>query len=675
MEKLFQEFKKNVFDLKTLKTLLPETNYQEFETFLKTHNKLNENTCSLIASSIKNWALEHSCFHFSHWFFPLSRTSAQKFNSMIGKENNNDIVDFNFASLFKDESDASSFPNGGLRSTFEARGYTFWDVTSPLFIIDNVLYIPTIFLSYNHQALDNKLPLLKSIDLLNDEGTKLMNLLGYEKVKSLKPYIGLEQEFFLIDKEYYLKRKDLFLTNKTLYGNTPLKNQEIINHYFGKFPIRVQNFFEELETELLKLGINIKTKHNEVAPSQFEIATLFEETNLAIDHNILLMSMLEKIALKHNLVCILHEKPFQGINGSGKHNNFSLITNNNINVFDYTKFKNNKLTFMIFITSLMKAIDNYNDLFFLFSSCEGNDYRLGALEAPPSIITLYLGKEIENLFFNKKKKNSQDELDRNRTSPIAFTGNKFEFRILGSSMNASELNLLINLSLKESFAYYNKEINKLKINNKFNDENLQKLVMKNYRKHKRVIYQNDCYSNDYKEFAKTFNLDFHESYFSSIKYLSYKNNKNLFIKNKIFSEIEINSRINIKYQSFFNIRLLEVKTLCDIANKIIIANLQNELKQISLIEEKYLTNALETKIIRIKNSIDEISFLSLLILSEIEDLTYFINNEKQAKQLQERIIPLQEKLRSAIDYSENLITKQYISYPLYDEILSSEYFS
>ena len=576
------EFGCKVFDKETMKKKLPSPIFTKYELARNHINGLDRDTADVIAHAMKEWAIEHGCTHFTHWFQPLTSSSAHKHDSFIDNKDGETILKFSGKNLIKGEPDASSFPSGGLRATFEARGYTYWDVTSYAFIRDNILYIPTIFVSYNGDSLDHKEPLLKSMDVLSSEATKIVNLFGDKSCTSVKPYIGLEQEYFLIDKEDYQKRIDIRLTGTTLIGAIPPKSQQLRDHYFGDIPTRVEAFMKDVDNQLWELGIQAKSEHNEVAPGQFELACIYKDANIAVDQNIIVMDVLKRVALKHNMVCLLAEKPFKGINGSGKHNNYSLITNTGTNLFDPGKNPHENIQFLIFVCALISAVDKYGELLRLTSSNPGNDYRLGADEAPPAIVSIYLGDVIESVLdsivssspTNYRKSNLKDfsistlsylphdNSDRNRTSPIAFTGNKFEFRMLASSANASNLTLTINTILANELRIIASRLTENKYRQDIRKDALS-ICAEIINKHHRILFSGDGYSASWVKEAKKRGLSNIKTFYEAIEYFLKDESIELFSSNGVFTKEEIQSRGYIFYEDYVSKKTIEAKTLID----------------------------------------------------------------------------------------------------------------
>ena len=674
----FKNFASKVFSDDLLKESIGSTVYNEYKKAIKEKEMLDIKTADIIADAMKDWAVKNGCTHYTHWFHPLNGQTAEKHNSFIDYSDGAPIVKFSGKSLTKDEPDASSFPSGGLRATFEARGYTYWDKTSPVFIRGHVLYIPTIFISYNGDSLDTKLPLLKSIDALDKSATSLLKLLGYD-VASVKPHIGLEQEYFLVDKDIFIKRRDLFLTGKTLFGILPAKAQELEKHYCGPIPMRVNEFMEDVNSQLWDLGILAKSEHNEVAPGQFELVPVYSELNKAIDQNMIVMEILQKTALKHNLVCLLHESPFKGINGSGKHNNYSLITDSNENLFDPGKTKETNIRFFIMISALLRAVDKYAELIRLSSSDAGNDFRLGANEAPPAIVSIYLGDVIENVLKNLKVSDNIDVLnlrnlpkdtsDRNRTSPIAFTGTKFEFRMLGSSLNPSFFNTVINTILANELDEIRKEISESKKDSI--DKKIIDVIYVSYNDHKRIIFSGNGYSNDWIKQAKENGLSNIKTFFEAIDYFYKDNSISLFEKYNIFSSKEIYARSEIMYESFVNIRKIESKALTSIVYQNIIPSAIKELKFITSINQEYMTDSMKAKAKKLMNFIESASSLSGKVQDELTKLNDYSTFKEKGYHILKDITPISSSLRDVIDKMELYTSKDNLPFPTYEELFFS----
>ncbi len=660
MTNKFDNFAILVFDDKKMKERLPKQAYKKWEEAKHYKNNLDIDLANIIAQKMKDWALENGCTHYSHWFQPMTGSTAEKHQAFLEKDdNNNPIISFSGKELVKGESDASSFPSGGLRATFEARGNTYWDYRSPAFIRGNVLCIPSIFVSATGESLDMKQPLLRSLDILNEKATELMHLLGYKDVNEVKAMIGLEQEYFLVDRPLYKKRMDLILCGRTLFGNNSPKGQELDDHYYGAIPVRVISFMEELNEELWKLGIYAKTEHNEAAPGQFELASIYADTNLAIDQNQMIMDILKRIAYKHGYACLLHEKPFPSINGSGKHNNYSLITNTGINVFEKGQNEKDKLRFFLFIACFLKAIDTYPELLRLSISNPGNDYRLGASEAPPAIISIYIGKKVEDelisiIGYEKKSKNKtmsidgynnlfQDEEDRNRTSPLAFTGNKFEFRMLGSSISASFPNIVLNTILA---SVIDETIQTIKNSKKAKKEIIIDIISSYYKKHSKILFSGDGYSEDWLKEAKKRGLPNLTSCTRAIKLFDMPKNIKLLETYGILTKREIEARKSILFEQYNSIRLVEAKTLAEMANTIILPTLAKEIIELKKAKSKTFTNILNKK----EKLYEEIEKANDKLLN---DIAYCMKKEDP----QIRAINIHDKLRLDMNYLQDRITE------------------
>ncbi len=569
-----------VFNDKVMREKLPKDIYKALRKTINNNTHLELDVANAVAVAMKEWAVDNGATHFTHWFQPMTGCTAEKHDSFITPVDGGEVImDFSGKELIKGEPDASSFPSGGLRATFEARGYTAWDPTSPAFIKDGTLYIPTAFCSYTGEALDKKTPLLRSMDALSKEATKVLNLLGQSDVTSVKTTVGPEQEYFLIDKKDYAKRKDLIFTGRTLLGAPAPKGQEMEDHYFGVLRPRVAAYMHDLDEELWKLGIPAKTKHNEVAPSQHELAPVFDTTNVAVDHNQLTMEVMKKVAEKHGFVCLLHEKPFEGINGSGKHNNWSMTTNTGMNLLDPGKTPAENIQFLVFLAAVIKAVDEYADLMRLSVASAGNDHRLGANEAPPAIISMFLGDELSQVvesiendtLFKKSEREAmdigatvlphffKDTTDRNRTSPFAFTGNKYEFRSLGSSLSFAGPNVILNTAVAESLSQFYDELK----DSKDLDSDVKALVKKTIVEHKRIIFNGDGYTDEWVAEAEKRGLYNYKTTPDVLPVFIEPKNVALFTKHGIFTESEIDSRYEILLENYVKTLHIEAKTLID----------------------------------------------------------------------------------------------------------------
>lgn len=575
-----------VFNDKVMRDKLPKDIYKALRKTIETNTHLELDVANSVAVAMKEWAVENGATHYTHWFQPMTGFTAEKHDSFISPVGDGQIImDFSGKELVKGEPDASSFPSGGLRATFEARGYTAWDPTSPAFIKDRTLYIPTAFCSYSGEALDKKTPLLRSMETLNREAVKILNLLGHTEVTSVSTTIGPEQEYFLVDKALYERRKDLIFTGRTLLGALPPKGQEMEDHYFGALKPRVAAYMHDLDEELWKLGIPAKTKHNEVAPAQHELAPIFDTANIAVDHNQLTMEIMKKVADKHGLVCLLHEKPFEGINGSGKHNNWSLITNTGENLLEPGRTPAANTQFLVFLMAVIKAVDEYADLMRVSVASAGNDHRLGANEAPPAIVSIFLGDEltavldsIENsTFFGKQQKIQmetgatvlphffKDNTDRNRTSPFAFTGNKFEFRMLGSSISVSGPNIVLNTAVAEALRQFYDELKDTAPENM--DQAVQELVKRAIVKHKKIVFNGNGYTDAWVEEAASRGLYNLKSTPDALPHFIEEKNIELFTSHHIFTKEEMFSRYEILLENYGKTLHIEAKTLQDMLRR------------------------------------------------------------------------------------------------------------
>ena len=694
MEDLFKDFGSKVFGEKEMKSRLPRPVYLSWKKTVANEGMLDRTTADAIAHAMKLWALDNGATHFTHWFQPMTGGTAEKHDSFLEPDMNGEpFARFSGKMLIKGEPDASSFPNGGLRTTFEARGYTYWDVKSPVFIRDNILCIPTVFVSYSGEALDKKDPLLKSLEALSKSATRIVNILGDKDVKSCDISVGLEQEYFLIDRKYFDRRLDLRFTGRTLFGAPSPKTQELDDHYFGAIPPRVAAFMKEANQELWKLGIYAKTEHNEVAPGQFELAPIFTNGNVAVDQNHLIMDILRETAKKHGFACILHEKPFQGINGSGKHDNYSIITDDGQNLFSPGDKPAENIRFLLFICAFIRAVDTYPLLLRMSASCTGNDHRLGANEAPPAIISIYLGSYIENILYdiytkNRKKPTTQEEktafnpvtglsyiphdnTDRNRTSPLAFTGNKFEFRMLGSSMSASFSNTVLNAIMAESLNQIADELEGIKYIQDIREKALT--ICRNLiEKHKRILFSGDGYSDEWAKEAKRRGLPNVKSFIESTEVLNDPSVINLFTSLNIYSEKELAANRIILQEQYEKIMGIEVRTMIEMARKDILPAQTAELKFYS--DAVNASGKSAPKFIH-----DHASKVSTLIdqtyqaIQELEEawqkVTATGNTYEIGQNIYYKINPLMDQLRDAVDHYEQISSREFYKLPSYEDIL------
>lgn len=682
-----------VFDDKVMKSKLSSDIYKKLKKTINEGKELDISVANSVALAMKDWAIENGATHYTHWFQPMTGVTAEKHDSFISPEADGTIImEFKGKELIKGEPDASSFPSGGLRATCEARGYTAWDPTSYAFIKDKVLCIPTAFCSYGGQALDKKTPLLRSMQALNKQALRVLKLFGHSDVITVKTTVGPEQEYFLVDKEMYNKRKDLIYTGRTLFGKMAPKGQELEDHYFGVIKPRVQAFMNDLNEELWKLGILAKTEHNEVAPAQHELAPIFATTNIAADHNQITMELMQKIAKKHDLVCLLHEKPFKGVNGSGKHNNWSMSTNTGINLLEPGDTPSENAQFLLFLVSVIKAVDDYQDLLRISVASAGNDFRLGANEAPPAIISIFVGSELEavleSIETGKPLKADgksflkigadvlpelpKDSTDRNRTSPFAFTGNKFEFRALGSSESISCANIILNTAVAESLKQF---ADKLENSKDFKND-LHELIKKTIIDHKRIIFNGNGYDEAWVVEASKRGLLNLKSTPEALPYYLHDKNVKLFTSHGIYTTDEIHARYEIAQEHYTKVVNIEALTVLDMASKDIlpaISKYSKELadtisaKKVLGVDYSYefdiltkLSDGLK-KAYEIKLTL-EASLAKAKEISAIEKLSMFYKEE---------ILTKMEALRDVIDGLEGLVDKKAWPYPSYGDLLYS----
>ncbi len=684
-----------VFNDKVMRDKLPKDVYKALRKTINTNTHLELDVANAVAIAMKEWAVDHGATHFTHWFQPMTGFTAEKHDSFISPVDGGQIImEFSGKELVKGEPDASSFPSGGLRATFEARGYTAWDPTSPAFIKDGTLYIPTAFCSYSGEALDKKTPLLRSMEALNREATKVLHVLGNTDVSSVTTTVGPEQEYFLVEKEAFKKRRDLVFTGRTLLGAMPPKGQEMEDHYFGTLKTRVAAYMHELDEELWKLGIPAKTKHNEVAPSQHELAPVFDTTNVAVDHNQLTMDVMRKVAEKHGFVCLLHEKPFDGINGSGKHNNWSMTTDTGVNLLDPGKTPAENVQFLVFLMAVITAVDKYADLMRLSVASAGNDHRLGANEAPPAIISIFLGDEltavldsIENDTFFGKQANVQMEIgasvlphfakdttDRNRTSPFAFTGNKFEFRSLGSSLSVSGPNVVLNTAVAEALSEFY-EVLKDVAPEKM-DETVHELLKNAIKEHKRVIFNGNGYTDEWVAEAEKRGLYNYKSTPDVLPVFIEDKNVALFTKHHIFTESEIKSRYEILLENYAKTIHVEAKTMLDMVNHQFMPALTKTMDDILTVASKKKDFDLTLSVKTEKALLVKLSAAYDAIYDAVEKLEKDTKHAEEmedelalAKFYQETILADMNEVRGYADEAEGLIPKENLPYPDYADML------
>ena len=686
-----------VFNDKVMRSKLPKDMYKALKKTIESGTHLELDVANSVAVAMKEWATENGATHYTHWFQPMTNVTAEKHDSFISPTGDGQVImDFSGKELVKGEPDASSFPSGGLRATFEARGYTAWDPTSPAFIKDGTLYIPTAFCSYSGEALDKKTPLLRSMQTLDKEATKLLHIIGNKDVKHVNTTVGPEQEFFLVDKELYKQRKDLVFCGRTLIGAPAPKGQEMEDHYFGALKPRVAAYMHDLDVELWKLGIPAKTKHNEVAPAQHELAPVFDTTNVAVDHNQLTMEVMKKVADKHGLVCLLHEKPFEGINGSGKHNNWSMITDAGVNILDPGKTPAENTQFLIFLTAVIKAVDEYADVLRISVASAGNDHRLGANEAPPAVVSVFLGdeltevlKSIENDEYFAGSRAVQmdigakvlphfvkDNTDRNRTSPFAFTGNKFEFRMLGSEASVANPNIILNTAVAEcvhQFAEQLKDVPEDKM-----EDAIHELIKKTIIDHKRVIFNGNGYTDEWIEEATKRGLFNLKSTPDALPQWIADKNIELFTKYHIFTKEEIESRYEIWLESYSKILNIESNTMVEMVQKDFLPSVFAYIDKVAAtaVAKKSVVSdvstASEGKLIKeLSQLADEISTGLETLKADTAKALATEDPLANAKAYQTVVLSDMDELRKSVDAAETLIPDALLPYPTYDKLLFS----
>ena len=686
-----------VFNDKVMRSKLPKDMYKALKKTIESGTHLELDVANSVAVAMKEWATENGATHYTHWFQPMTNVTAEKHDSFISPTGDGQVImDFSGKELVKGEPDASSFPSGGLRATFEARGYTAWDPTSPAFIKDGTLYIPTAFCSYSGEALDKKTPLLRSMQTLDKEATNLLHIIGNKDIKHVNTTVGPEQEYFLVDKELYKQRKDLVFCGRTLIGAPAPKGQEMEDHYFGALKPRVAAYMHDLDVELWKLGIPAKTKHNEVAPAQHELAPVFDTTNVAVDHNQLTMEVMKKVADKHGLVCLLHEKPFEGINGSGKHNNWSMITDTGVNILDPGKTPAENTQFLIFLTAVIKAVDEYADVLRISVASAGNDHRLGANEAPPAVVSVFLGdeltevlKSIENDEYFAGSRAVQmdigakvlphfvkDNTDRNRTSPFAFAGNKFEFRMLGSEASVANPNIILNTAVAEcvhQFAEQLKDVPEDKM-----EDAIHELIKKTIIDHKRVIFNGNGYTDEWIEEATKRGLFNLKSTPDALPQWIADKNIELFTKYHIFTKEEIESRYEIWLESYSKILNIESNTMVEMVQKDFLPSVFAYIDKVAAtaVAKKSVVSdvstASEGKLIKeLSQLADEISTGLETLKADTAKALATEDPLTNAKAYQTVVLSDMDELRKSVDAAETLIPDALLPYPTYDKLLFS----
>ncbi len=687
-------FAVNVFNETVMKQRLPKETYNALQRTIKDGRSLDPNVATVVANAMKDWAIEKGATHYTHWFQPMTGITAEKHDSFLSPiSHGNIIMEFSGKELIQGEPDASSFPSGGLRATFEARGYTTWDPTSFAFIKDSTLCIPTAFCSYGGEALDQKTPLLRSMQAINKQAVRVLKLFGKDDVKTIRTTVGPEQEYFLIDEEVFKKRKDLIYTSRTLFGAKPPKGQELDDHYFGMIKPRVKAFMKDLDEELWRLGVLANTEHNEAAPAQHELAPIFTTTNIAADHNQLTMELMQKIARRHHMVCLLHEKPFAGVNGSGKHNNWSISTDSGINLLEPGETPYENAQFLLFLCAVIKAVDDYQDLLRVSVASAGNDHRLGGGEAPPAVVSIFLGDELTEMleaidkdepYGGKEKellrigvhtlpKFPKDTTDRNRTSPFAFTGNKFEFRMLGSASSISATNTVINTAVAEVLRQF---ADTLEGAENF-EEALHDLIKKTISEHKRIIFNGNGYDDAWGAQAEKLGLLNLKSTPDCLPYFLQQKNIDLFATHKVYTEAEMRARYEIMLENYSKIINIEALTMIDMAKKDLLPAISRYSKVLAdtLISKKACGNiecSYETDMLSKISNLNGEAYRQTTILQEnltkaadIHDTTELANYYKNS------ICTAMNNLRTAVDELETIVSKDYWPYPSYGDLLFS----
>ena len=695
MNKVTEMFGSMVFNDTVMKERLPKETYKALRKTIEDGKSLDPSIANIVANAMKDWAIEKGATHFTHWFEPMTGITAEKHDSFIAPDKNGNIImEFSGKELVRGEPDASSFPSGGLRATFEARGYTAWDPTSYAFVKNDVLCIPTAFCSYGGAALDKKTPLLRSMEAISKQAVRILRLFGNDTVKTVKTTVGPEQEYFLIDKEVYDKREDLIYTGRTLFGAKPPKGQELDDHYFGAIKDRVKAYMDDLNEELWKLGIYAKTEHNEVAPAQHELAPIFTTTNMAVDHNYLTMEIMQKVAKRHGMVCLLHEKPFEGINGSGKHNNWSISTDTGVNLLDPGETPYENAQFLVFLTAVIKAVDEYQDLLRISVASAANDHRLGANEAPPAIVSMFLGDELDAVVkaiiagktytggkaeklaigVHVLPKFPKDNTDRNRTSPFAFTGNKFEFRMLGSTASVADPNIMLNTAVAEALSQFADELEGAKDFTKA----LNSLIKRNLKEHQKIIFNGNGYDDAWIAEAEKRGLLNLRTTPDALPYYLKQKNVDLFTKHKVFTKEEIESRYEIKLENYSKVLNIEALTMVEMAKKDIlpaVSAYSAELTNTAL-SKKELSDKIDTTYE--EELAGKISKLAAKMYQKTSDLEKAIagadkitDTYKTAVYYKDKVLATMDQLRTTSDELESMVSSEYWPLPSYGEILFS----
>ena len=693
MKNLSEMFGSMVFNDSVMQARLPKEVYEQVRQCIKLGTRLDGKTADVVANAMKDWSIEKGVTHFTHWFQPMTGITAEKHDSFLNPVGDGRVImEFSGKELIQGEPDASSFPTGGLRATFEARGYTAWDPTSYAFIKDGVLCIPTAFCSYGGEALDKKTPLLRSMQAINHQCLRVLRLFGNTDVTAVKTTVGPEQEYFLVDKSVYEKRKDLMYAGRTLFGAKPPKAQELGDHYFGTIKPRVSAFMQELDEELWKLGVPAKTEHNEAAPAQHELAPVFSTTNISADHNQITMELMKKLARKYDMVCLLHEKPFAGVNGSGKHNNWSMTTDTGINLLEPGETPYENAQFLLMLCAVIQAVDDYQDMLRISVTSASNDLRLGAAEAPPAIVSMFLGEELEEIleaiekdepYGGKEKelikvgvhalpKFPKDTTDRNRTSPFAFTGNKFEFRMLGSSASISGANVVINTAVAESLRQY---ADALEGSTDFEND-LHELIRSVIRKHKRIIFSGNGYGDEWvREAEKRGLLNLPTTPDCVPHYLAMKNVE-LFARHRVYTEIELAARYKMKLDNYCKVLHIEALTMLDMARQDILPAVSAFAKE--LCDTATAKNALGVEAVYETETAAMVSKLTTEVLSEVRTLEKASDDAEELADVltracayKDNVLSAMSALRESVDELETLTARKYWPYPNYGDLLFS----
>ncbi len=690
--KIADIFGSEVFNEAVMKEKLPKETYKALKKTIHDGKHLDITIANTVANAMRDWAIEKGATHFTHWFQPMNNITAEKHDSFIVPADDGHIImEFSGKELIKSEPDASSFPSGGLRDTSEARGYTVWDPTSCAFVKDGTLCIPTAFCSYTGDALDKKTPLLRSMEALSIQALRILHLFGNTSAKRVITTVGPEQEYFLIDKKYYDERKDLIFCGRTLFGAPAPKGQEMEDHYFGALKPRVSAFMKELDVELWKLGVLSKTEHNEAAPAQHELAPIFSTTNIAVDHNQLTMELMKKIAPHHGLVCLLHEKPFAGVNGSGKHNNWSMSTDTGVNLLDPGKTPSENAQFLLFLAAVIKAVDEYQGMMRVSVASAGNDHRLGGNEAPPSIVSMFLGDELQAILeaietdteykYAKAAKVKlgvdvlpdfpKDNTDRNRTSPFAFTGNKFEFRMLGSSASVADPNIVINTIVADTLMQFADELEKAE---DFTAA-VHNIVKNTMKEHKRIIFNGNGYSDEWKKEAESLGLLNLKSTVDALPVMIEQKNIDVFARHKVYNETEIKSRYEVLLDNYSKTINIEALTAIDMVRKQYIPAVSAFVSQLSdtILSKREVSKNLpckyETETLEKLADYTDKMYAYTELLEKADNLSCKKTGYEKAKAFYDTVVPILEKLRAVVDEAEKITAQEYWPVPCYDDLM------